>query len=43
MYTVFFDTNEMPQDFDTYTEAEEYAKERVAWGYANNYTIESAY
>lgn len=40
MYTVFFDTDEMPQDFDTYKEAEEYAKERIEQGFANTYTIE---
>lgn len=42
MYTVFFDTQEMPQDFETYKEAKEYAEERIAWGYANSYVIECA-
>lgn len=39
MYTVFFkDENEMPQDFETYTEAEDYAIERNV----GEYTILSA-
>lgn len=41
IYTVFLDSNELPQDFASYEEAEEYGKERVAWGYAKDYTIES--
>lgn len=32
MFTVFFDTDEMPQDFNSYSEAKAYAEERVKWG-----------
>lgn len=39
-FTVFFDSDEMPQDFESYKEAREYAEERVSWGYASNYTID---
>ena len=42
VYTVFFDTDEMPQDFETYEEAKDYAEERVKEGYATAYTIECA-
>ena len=42
MFTVFFDTDEMPQEFETYAKAKEYAEERISWGYANSYTIECA-
>ena len=42
IYTVFFDTDEMPQDFESYKEAKEYADERVKEGYANQYKIECA-
>lgn len=42
IYTVFFDTDEMPQDFNTYAEAKEYAEEKVKDGFANSYTIEEA-
>ena len=42
MFTVFFDTDEMPQDFNSYSEAKAYAEERVKWGFANKYTIECA-
>lgn len=41
-YTVFFDNDEMPQDFETYREAKEYGDERVKNGYANEYKIECA-
>ena len=44
IYTVFFDNGngaEMPQDFCSFKEAEEYAKERIKEGYANTYEIES--
>ena len=43
IYTVFFDeeSDEMPQDFSTEEEAEEYAKERLSWVFANSYTISS--
>lgn len=42
-WTVFFDddSGEMPQDFDSYYDAEEYAKDRVERGYASSYTIET--
>ena len=42
MYTIFFDTDEMPQDFDTYAEAKEYGDERVMMGLAPSYVIERA-
>ena len=42
IYTVFFDTDEMPQDFETIKEAKEYAEERLKYGYAAAYTIEEA-
>lgn len=45
MFTVFFDNgkgSEMPQDFDTYREAERYAIERINLGYADTYIILSA-
>lgn len=42
MFTVFFDTDEMPQDFNSYSEAKAYAEERVKWGFANKHTIECA-
>lgn len=41
-WTVFFDTDEMPQDFDTYSEAKKYADDRVANGFANSYIIEKS-
>lgn len=41
IWTVFFDneSDEMPQDFPTKKEAEEYAEERIAWGVADSFTI----
>jgi hypothetical protein len=42
IFTVFFDTDEAPQDFSTYKAAKEYAEERVKEGYANTYDIEEA-
>lgn len=42
IYTVFFDTDEAPQDFNSYREAKAYGEERVAGGYANSYTIEES-
>lgn len=41
IYTVFFDTQEMPQDFETHLEAEKYAEEKVKSGFANSYVIEA--
>lgn len=42
IYTVFFDTDEMPQDFESYSMAIAYAEERIKYGFANTYTIERA-
>lgn len=43
LYTVFFDenSNELPQDFASYSEAKAYAEERVSNGLADMYNIES--
>lgn len=42
IYTVFFkDGNEPPQDFETYTEAKEYAEEQIEYGYATAYEMET--
>ena len=41
VYTVFFnDESELPSDFSTHTEAEEYAEEMVSQGAATGYEIE---
>ena len=42
VFTVFFDTEEEPQDFETYSAAKAYAEERVSEGYATSYDIEEA-
>lgn len=44
IYTVFFDpeSDEMPQDFETYAEAKAYAEDRINNGLADSYTIEAA-
>lgn len=42
MWTVFFDTDEMPQDFERYEDAIRYATDICNWGYASNYVIERA-
>lgn len=42
IFTVFFDTDEAPQDFNTYAEAKAYAEERVKSGLANTYIIEES-
>lgn len=43
IYTVFFndESSELPSDFSTHTEAEEYAEEMVNRGYATAYEIET--
>lgn len=42
IYTVFFDTDIMPQDFNSYTEAKIYAEEVISNGLASSYTIEAS-